>query len=367
MTVATEVEEHVRRGPVEVVEGVDEDGVTVLDEDCNDEGVCVAQRFMTQTLTADVLFVFDTHEGMEPFLDTFAGHVYALGAEIDGLASDLHVGVINMDASGELFEANHRSYLAAGTDEGARQVEAWVQSAVDGLPATDHRGLGRDSVVALLIDSADADVQEDEVLSVDTADTGTKTKLEPQRESSSGWRGDGSGGPIGAFRRDKVPLNIVFVSRTEDESVAAMETFDRALDLTADASRRRMHAVVGVGRSCHGVGAVEEGTSYRALAETSGGVVVDLCHLSRSALSDLGRSIADSGLARVHKLPSDLDPSKPVRLEVRWPNGAMIDMLPSAYTILPGPLLLQVHEPPPVDSVFTLHYERVPKAPPSQR
>jgi len=385
MTVATEVQERRHRGEIEVVHDVDGDGVTTLGGDCNDDdpavfpgagelcdgldndcfdgiddaGACTAQRSITQTLTADVLFVIDTNDGMAPLLADVGDYAYDLGLEIGGPASNVNVGVVNMEASGELFEFANRSFVAAGRDDGAARVTEWLRSAIVGLPATEERGRGRDSVVALLIDSAEAEVQIGEQT---LADTGTQSKADSVESNGAqaGGQNEDPSGPAAVFRRDDAPLTLIFVSRSDDASVAGMETFYRALDLTAAPKLRTAHAVVGFGGRCGDAGVVVDGASYRALAEETGGLVVDLCELSSGDLRDIGRAIADSGMTTSHKLPSDLNPSMPMRLSAKWPSGALVDFSPEAYEFDLETWQLHVYAPPPAGSTITLFYERMP-------
>ncbi len=376
MTVATEVQD-VRRHHA-TVQGIDADGdgVSVVGGDCDDAdatifpgaleqcdgvdndctdgvddgGACLATRSITQTMRADVLLVLDTHEGMDPLLVDFGDYAYELGQEIGGSATDVNVGVVSMDASGDLFSIANRSFVAAGTEDGANRVTEWVRAAIDGLPVASTRGRGRDSVLALLVDSAEAEVE------TQAHDTGTGAK---SAEEIAGAGGSDGPGLSGAFRRDDAPLTVVFVSRTDDASTASVEAFASALVLMAEEGRA-VHALVGRGGDCGEASGSGEGSSYVHLAESTGGVVHDVCELDGSVLRDVGEAIAASGLATIHKLPADLDPSRPTSLTAVRPDGMVLDFEPNSYSIDVEEGRMLVFVPPPAGSVLTLAYERMP-------
>ena len=406
MSVATVVQQKVKGKPVNEVVDVDGDGVTVFGGDCDDAdatifpgaievcdgidndcsesvddaGACTTYRSMSQTALADVLVVVDTHESMEDFLLDFGLYASELGLPFASPAADVNVGVASMEPTGDLFAFANRNHVSAGGYDGATAVTEWVRKAVAELPTTPNRGRGRDAVVALLLDSAVVGVEprSPQPQSSTLADTGyapdgaAEALLDTGADTGAGAEGGpdskvdelilgGEEGPLpgGSFRRDRAPLTVVFLSRSEDGSTTGVKTFEHALDLTVDPEQRTVHAVVGFGGPCQEA-SVDDGATYRDLALSTGGLAVDICRMGPDDLSAIGEAIAEEGLNQVHRLPGDFDAERGYRLQASLPDGSVIDFAPDAYEVDVEAWQLIVDDPPPAGSIFTFTYERVP-------
>jgi len=402
MSVVTVVQEKVKGKQVDPVLDLDGDGVTELGGDCDDgdaaifpgateacdgidndcsdsvddAGACTTYRSMSQTALADVLVVVDTHESMEAFLLDFGLYASELGLPFASPAADVNVGVASMEPTGDLFAFANRNHVSAGGYDGATAVTEWVRKAVAELPTTPNRGRGRDAVVALLLDSAVVDVEPRSPLpqSSTLADTG-QGQADATPDTGADTGGDngsdskvdelilgGEEGPLpgGLFRRDRAPLTVVFLSRSEDGSTTGVETFEHAMDLTVDPELRTVHAVVGFGGRCNEDSPVDDGATYRDLALSTGGLAVDICRMGPDDLSAIGEAIAGEGLNQVHRLPGDFDAERGYRLQASLPDGSTVDFAPDAYEVDVDAWQLIVDDPPPAGSIFTFTYERVP-------
>ena len=308
-----------------------------IDNDCDgmvdDNGVCSVRDRFDQWMTVDVLLVLDTSPEMVPYLDRFKHESWELGQQLVGDGFDTHIAVMsmNLEQPDLIGIPGGRQWLSGLTASALDQArwDQWMRVATTpedkAVPP-----MARDAVAAMLGVEAAASVP-------------------------------GGGDFLDPFRRDDVPLVVLFVSHQDDRSSMMPGEFSMKMAGESDAPTT-FHAITPDDESgCAGDPNSEKGASYHVLADLSRGVTSDACRQNyRNVLSIVGQLTSDEGLGQRFDLSHEAKVAAYIEVEVLLPGGYSYMMSPSEFEVLDAGRTLWLASPPVAGSEIVVSYQRVP-------